>query len=56
MIDWFMGLELLEKIGFVLGALDIVLGALPDKWIKWPGIILSVSHKLHQYGKEQKGV
>jgi len=53
---WFMSLDFLSQVGVVLGALDIVLGALPDKYVKWPGVILSVGHKLHQYGKEQKGM
>ena len=55
-MEWFMSLDLLTQIGVVLGALDIMLGALPDKYIKWPGIALSMGHKLHQYGKEQKGI
>ncbi len=54
-MDWFTGLELFEQIGVVLGALDIILGAVPDKWTKYPGLTLSVFHKLHQYGKEEKG-
>jgi len=53
-MEWFF--ENLDKIGMVLGALDIVLGSLPDKVIKWPGIMLSVGHQLHQYGKTQKGL
>ena len=54
-MEWFFGLGLLEQIGLVLGALDIILGALPDKLsMGWPGALLSVSHKLHQYGKDQK--
>ena len=53
-MEWFTGLEIMEQVGIVLGALDIILGALPDKFIKWPGIALSVAHKLHQYGKDQK--
>ena len=55
-MEWFMGLELIEQIGIVLGALDIIMGSVPDKYIKWPGIILAAAHKLHQYGKEQKGI
>jgi len=48
--------ETLQIFGIILGALDIMLGALPDKIIKWPGFVLSIAHKLHQYGKEQKEV
>ena len=55
-MEWFIGLELFEQIGVALGALDIILGALPDKYVKYPGAILSVSHKLHQFGKEQKNL
>jgi len=51
-MGWFF--ENLDKIGMVLGAIDIVLGSLPDKIIRWPGIMLSIGHQLHQYGKEQK--
>jgi len=51
-MDWIF--ENLDKIGMILGALDIILGSLPDKFVKWPGIILSMGHQLHQYGKEQK--
>lgn len=51
-MDWLF--ENLDKIGMILGALDIILGSLPDKIIKWPGLTLSIFHKLHQYGKEQK--
>ncbi|MEA2065886.1 MAG: hypothetical protein U9O65_02105 [Thermotogota bacterium] len=41
-------------IGIALGALDILIGALPDKISKYPGGILSVAHKLYEYGKEQR--
>ncbi len=53
-MDWFI--ENLDKIGILLGGVDIVLGSLPDKIIRWPGIMLSIGHKLHQYGKEQEGM
>ena len=49
-------LDHLVEIGQILGALDIILGALPDKFVKYPGAILSVAHKLHQYGKDFKTV
>ena len=52
MIEWFLTLELWAQIGVVLVALDIILGALPDHMVKWPGAILSVAHRLHQYGKD----
>jgi len=55
-MEWFLALALLEKIGVILGALDIVLGSLPDKYTAgYPGLILSVAHKLHQYGKTVRG-
>ena len=41
-------------IGIVLGAIDIIVGALPDKVARYPGGLLSVAHKLYAYGKEQK--
>ncbi|GAG12830.1 unnamed protein product [marine sediment metagenome] len=53
-MDWIF--DNLYNIGIILGALDIVFGALPDKIIKWPGIILSIGHQLHQYGKEQRDI
>jgi len=54
-MEWFLALALLEKIGVVLGALDIILGSAPDKFTAgYPGILLSVAHKLHQYGKDVK--
>ena len=52
-MEAFLALDLLTQIGIVLGALDIILGALPDKYVKWPGATLTVAHKLHQYGKEE---
>ena len=55
MIQWFLSLELWAQIGVILGALDIILGALPDSVIKWPGAILAVAHRLHQYGKDARG-
>ena len=54
-MEWFYGLETLAQIGLVLGALDIILGSMPDKYsLGWPGALLEVFHKLHQYGKDQK--
>lgn len=53
-MDWIF--DNLETIGMILGALDIILGALPDKVIRWPGIVLSIGHQLHQYGKDQKKI
>ena len=52
-MEAFLALDLIAQIGTVLGALDIILGALPDKIVKYPGAALSVAHKLHQYGKEE---
>lgn len=41
-------------IGVVLGACDIVLGALPDKVVRYPGVVLKVAHELYAYGKSVK--
>jgi len=55
MMEWFLALALIEQIGVVLGALDIVLGSAPDKFTAgYPGVLLSLAHKLHQYGKDVK--
>jgi hypothetical protein len=40
-----------DLIGMALGALDIIIGGLPDKIAKYPGAILTVAHKLYSYGK-----
>ena len=53
-MEWFF--EWLPQMGIILGALDIILGGLPDKFVRWPGIILTIGHRLYQYGKEQKGL
>ena len=54
-MDWFMGLEFFEQAFIVLGAFDIILGALPDKYSKgYPGMVLAVADKLFQFGKESK--
>jgi len=54
-MEWFLALTLLEQIGTVLGALDIILGSAPDRFTAgYPGILLSIAHKLHQYGKSVK--
>jgi len=42
------------EIGTALGALDIIIGALPDKIAKYPGMILTVMHELYAYGKVKK--
>ena len=52
MIDWFLTLEMWQQIGVILGALDIILGTIPDRYVKYPGIILEMFHQLHQYGKD----
>lgn len=54
-MEWFLALTVLEQVGIVLGAFDIVLGTVPDSVTKYPGILLSLAHKLHQYGKDVKG-
>ena len=51
-INWFI--DHLVEIGIILGALDIIVGALPDSIAKYPGAILAVGHKLYGYGKEVK--
>ena len=53
-MEWIF--ENLDKMGMILGALDIALGSLPDNVCRWPGITLSIAHQLHQYGKGQKEV
>jgi len=53
-MDWIF--ENLDKIGMILGALDIVFGGLPDKLCRWPGLILTIGHRLHEYGKDQRGL
>ena len=54
-MEWFLALALLEQVGVVLGGLDIILGSAPDKYTAgYPGVLLSVAHKLHQYGKSVK--
>jgi len=52
-INWFI--DHLIEIGIILGAMDIIVGALPDKIAKYPGAILAVGHQLYGYGKEVKG-
>jgi len=41
-------------IGLGIGAADIIVGALPDKYAKYPGAILKVAHKLYTFGKTKK--
>ena len=53
-MDWIF--ENLDKIGMILGALDIVFGGLPDKVCRWPGLVLTIGHRLYEYGKEQRGL
>ena len=55
-MELILGYLTLTNIGIALGALDIILGSLPDKYVRYPGIFLSMCHKLHQYGKEQKEI
>jgi len=49
-MQWF--LENYAIIGFGLGAADIILGALPDSVVRYPGAILALAHKLYAYGKD----
>ncbi len=37
--------------GFILGAADIVVGALPEKYARYPGAIITVAKKLLNYSK-----
>ena len=48
--------ESLDVILTAMGVTDIILGSLPDKICRWPGVILSIAHQLHQYGKGQKEI
>jgi len=43
-----------ENIGLGLMALDIIVGALPDKYCKYPSAILKVAHELYVFGKIEK--
>ena len=53
-MEWFLILPLFEKIPIILGAVDLILGSLPDKYCRWPGVILMVCNKLYEYGKLEK--
>lgn len=44
--------EWLIPAGAIL--LDHVLGALPDKYSKYPGVFLSIANTLYNYGKRNK--
>lgn len=53
-MEWFLALPLLQQIPIVLGTLDVLVGSLPDKYCRWPGILLAIFNKLYLYGKDQK--
>ena len=39
----------------IIGAVaDTLAGALPDKWARWPGLLLTIANRMYQYGKEEK--
>jgi len=42
------------EIGQALALLDVIVGALPDKIAKYPGMILTIAHKLYAFGKIPK--
>jgi len=42
------------EIGQALALLDVIVGALPDKIAKYPGMILTIAHKLYSFGKVKK--
>jgi hypothetical protein len=50
MWEWFMGFSPNMQLVIVAGALDIIAGALPDRFAGWPGIILSFAKHLQEFG------
>lgn len=33
-------------------AADLIAGALPDKFTRWPGLLLTIANKAYLYGKK----
>ena len=52
MFDWYFSLSLEYQIAILAILTDIVMGWLPDKYLKWPGIVLAAAKKMHDYGSE----
>lgn len=44
----------IETISILAIICDVVAGALPDKYAKYPGLILAIANRLYGYGKETK--
>jgi hypothetical protein len=40
------------SVPVILGAVDIIAGWLPDRFTKWPGLILAGASKAYHFGKE----
>jgi hypothetical protein len=43
---------IMAAAGILLPAADIIVGWLPDKYAKYPGVILTLAHKMYSFGKE----
>jgi len=43
-----------EGIGLCILALDLIAGWLPDKYTKYPGLILKLANKMYLHGKVSK--
>ena len=52
MFEWFFSLSLDFQFAILATVGDIIMGWLPDKFIPWPGLILSAAKKMHDYGVE----
>ena len=44
------------SVPLAMAILDIIAGWLPDRFTKWPGIILSAAEKAYNFGKEVEPV
>ncbi len=44
---------ILKYLGMAISLLDILAGALPDKYLKWHSIILQTAKKTHEFGLEE---